>query len=136
MYFQIENLKPLFMKAKEFRTCLFCGKVLSGRSDKKYCDDSCRNNHHYQIKREKDDDNQYFVKMINASLLQNRRILMLHNSRRSVIVKKQSLIDEHFDFELVTSVCKTKKGIEYRVVYDYAYKSLNEEEVLLFKYGR
>lgn len=137
MYFQTENLNLKFMNTSEKRRCLFCGEILLGRSDKKYCDDNCRNNHHYQIKHvDDDDDNRYFVKMINASLWKNRKILMSLNTRRSAVVKKKSLVDENFDFELVTSVCRTKKGIEYKVVYDYAYKILNDDEVLLFRYAR
>ena len=87
MYFQTENLNLKFMNTSEKRRCLFCGEILLGRSDKKYCDDNCRNNHHYQIKHvDDDDDNRYFVKMINAPLWKNRKILMSLNTRRSAVV--------------------------------------------------
>ena len=35
-------------EAEEKRCCIFCGRELSGRSDKKFCDDNCRNNHSYK----------------------------------------------------------------------------------------
>lgn len=113
------------------KTCLFCGKELSGRCDKKYCDDGCRNNHHYQMKKDGEDA---VVKIINNVLFRNREILMSLNKRRKIVVKRHSLENNNFDFEMVTKIYKTKKGNEYRMVYDYAYRFLNDEDVLLLKF--
>lgn len=39
-------MEPASFKKKEtIKKCLWCEKVINGRSDKKYCDDSCRNNY-------------------------------------------------------------------------------------------
>jgi len=111
------------------KKCLFCGSLLNGRSDKKYCDDNCRNNHHYQMRKNEDNT---IVKIINNSLLNNREILQSINKRKT-IVKKQFLLDKHFDFEFITNVYKTRKGSEYKVVYDYAYKFINEEDIVLLR---
>ncbi len=112
------------------RSCLFCGKELIGRSDKKYCDDICRNNHNYQRNRCNDD----VVKKVNKSLMSNRNVLMSLSKNGKKIVKRQVLIDNDFDFKLMTGVYKTAKQHEYKLLYDYAYRCLNENEVLILKY--
>lgn len=117
------------------KTCLFCGTMFYGRSDKRYCDDNCRNRYHYQT-RKKERNNKSVVKSINDILSFNREILYSLNRKRSAVVKKQRLVEKRFDFELITACYKTKKGVEYRVVYDYAYKFINEDDVLLFRYSK
>lgn len=110
--------------------CLFCGEVLIGRSDKKYCDDNCRNNHHYQLRK---DDNA-IIKSVNACLIKNREILRsLAANTRTMVVKKE-LVDANFNFNVMTSIYRTRKGTEYMVLYDYAYRIVNEHEVLILKY--
>lgn len=74
--------------------------------------------------------------MTNETLRLNREILSSLNHKRSAVVKKSSLVDKSFDFEMITGCYRTKKGVEYRVVYDYAYKFLNEDDVLLFRYSK
>lgn len=136
MSFLIESRECLMIAdASPERTCLFCGTVLSGRSDKRYCDDDCRNRYHYHTRKiEKNDKS--VVKSVNDILSFNREILFSLNRKRSAVVKKQCLVEKRFDFELITGCYKTKKGVEYRVVYDYAYKFINEDDVLLFKYSK
>lgn len=113
------------------RNCLYCGAVLSGRSDKKYCDDNCRNNHHYQLR--KDDDNSC-VKFVNAALMRNRDILKSLRFNTGCVVKVKDLVNLNFNFELMTGIYKTRKGTEYKLIYDYAYRFVTENEVQLLKY--
>lgn len=110
--------------------CLFCGAVLSGRSDKKYCDDNCRNNHHYQLRK---DDNT-IIKSVNAILMKNREILKSLSANTKTLVMKKELVAANFNFDVMTSVYNTKKGLEYKVLYDYAYRMVGEHEVLILKY--
>ena len=114
---------------EERKNCLFCGEVLQGRSDKRFCADICRNNHHYKNRK----DAEMLIKDVNAILLRNREILRSLSNNRS-IVAKQILIDEAFNFDLITAIYKTKRSEEYRVVYDYAYRFINYDEILLIKY--
>ena len=120
------------METNNIKTCCFCGKELIGRVDKKYCDDNCRNNHHYKnIK----DDGSLLIKNVNALLFHNRRILkMLSKNNNKMVVLKKDLVKNNFNFDLITNVYKTRKNEEYRVVYDYAYRCVNEEEIVLIKY--
>ena len=113
------------------KVCSFCGKELQGRVDKKYCDDNCRNNHHYVKKH----DDVLLIKDINAALVQNWKILkQLSKNNDKIIVLKQDLVKNNFNFNLITNVYRTRKNEEYRVVYDYAYRCVNEKEVILIKY--
>ena len=79
-------------------------------------------------------DTLVIVKNINSALLLNRKILrsLLKSNRTSV--DKCELLYRGFDFELITGVCKTKRNEEYRVVYDCAYKFVDENEVILIRY--
>ena len=114
------------------KLCSFCGKELLGRVDKKYCDDNCRNNHHYISKKH---DKVLMIKDVNAALMQNRKILkQLSKNNDKIIVLKQELVRNNFNFDLITNVYRTRKTEEYRVVYDYAYRCVNEKEVILIKY--
>lgn len=113
------------------RRCCFCGTELQGRADKKFCDDNCRNNYHYKVRYKDNDD---VIKMVNSTLLKCRETLKNLCLGQKTIVEKQLLDDRHFDYELMTNVYKTKGKSEYRVVYDYAYRILNEDEVQIVKF--
>ena len=111
------------------RCCAFCGRELTGRSDKKFCDDTCRNNYAYRQSK----DNNVLIDRINKSLLNNRNVLGSMVKRGKKIVKKQALIDNNFNFEVITGVYKTHNRHEYKMLYDYAYRCINDADVLVIK---
>lgn len=111
------------------RRCLYCDAPLSGRIDKKYCDDNCRNNHYYNIKKKNSD----IVVSINKILLNNRNILKSLYKNKSKI-NRQYLLDKQFDFDLFTGVYRTKTKSEYVIIYDYAYKFVDDDEIVVIKY--
>lgn len=127
MFFHIETIMGNVVYEK--RCCLLCGKVLEGRSDKKFCDDTCRNNYNYQQNKNND-----VIKKVNKSLLYNRNVLKSLGKNGRKIVKRQILTDRDFDFDLMTGVYMTSKKHEYRLLYDYAYRNLDDEKVLILKY--
>jgi predicted nucleic acid-binding Zn ribbon protein len=53
------------------KTCMACGKAIKGRSDKKFCDDYCRNVYNNDLK----SDSNNYVRNINNALHKNRRLL-------------------------------------------------------------
>lgn len=113
----------------EIKNCLFCGKELIGRSDKKFCDDGCRNNYGYQ--RNKCDKD--IVNKINKSLLYNRNVLKSIAKHGKKIVRVQILVNNNFNFDVMTGIYKTCKHHEYKLLYDYAYRYINDDEVLVLK---
>ena len=109
------------------KICPYCNRIVSGRTDKMFCDDRCRNNYYYKINGER----KAFIRKINKTLLQNRGILRSLNPSGKTAVLKSALISLGFDFSCYTSTYKTKKGKEYYIVYDQAYCIEDDDNVSL-----
>ncbi|GAA4166563.1 hypothetical protein GCM10022217_40570 [Chryseobacterium ginsenosidimutans] len=109
--------------------CLECGEKIIGRSDKKFCNDACRNA--YNNKQNKDSSN--LMRNINNKLRKNYRILVEINTDGKTKIAKSKLDGLGFDFEYFTNLKVYKNGSEYRFVYDYGYKLLEEDFVLIVK---
>lgn len=124
----MDDLKELSSKEK---ICPACGRAITGRANKIYCDDNCRNNYYYRIYNEQ----LLFVRNINAVLIRNRMILRTLNPFGKKTVTKQTLIDRDFDFNYFTGIRKTKKGKTYYLVYDqsYAFADDSNVDVVTFK---
>src|SRR5450432_4066399 len=101
------------------KTCLACDKPLKGRSDKKFCDDYCRNNYNNQLKSMTNNQ----MRNINNALSKNRRILeeMLPEGKEKVSSHKEKLLEKGFLFKYVTHLYTTKDGKTYYFCYEYGY---------------
>lgn len=115
------------------KTCLNCGKAVKGRSDKKFCDDFCRNNYNNQIKSETSTNN--FVRNINNVLGKNRRILkeLLPQAEDMAKGSHDKLIQQGFNFKYHTHQYTNKKGQTYFFCYEYGYLPLENNWYLLVK---
>jgi len=111
------------------RLCLDCGKPLRGRSDKKFCDDLCRNSYNNRLKSEES----LVVKRINAILKKNRNILAQLNPEGKTKITRKKLFATGFNLDYHTHTYQTQNGNQYRFCYEYGYLILNEEEFLLVK---
>ncbi|MBP2615360.1 hypothetical protein [Chryseobacterium jejuense] len=109
--------------------CLECGEKIIGRSDKKFCNDACRNA--YNNKQNKDSTN--LMRNINNKLRKNYRILTEVNIDGKTKVSKSKLESLGFDFDYFTNIKVYKNGSEYKFIYDYGYKLLEEDFVLIVK---
>ena len=114
------------------KKCPYCNKVISGRADKVFCDDKCRNNFYYVVNNEQ----KTFIRNINKTLLKNRGILRSINSSGRTSVPKSYLEELGFDFNCFTSIHTTKKGRPYYLVYDQAYSPDDDETVSLVVFYR
>lgn len=114
------------MKKAE-NTCQDCGTPLVGRSDKRFCDDSCRSNYHNNVNR----SSRNLVRNINYKLGKNRRVLEMLNPNGKSRVSKRELLKNGFDFDCITSIYKTKAGKVYYFVYDQGYLALENDEYAL-----
>ena len=103
--------------------CLDCGTKLTGRVDKKFCNDQCRNNYHNRENRE----DSVFVRNINSILKRNRNILRKLNPKGKTKVKKQELDDHSFNFKYFTNQYRTKDGRIYYFVYEHGYVDLGSD---------
>lgn len=109
--------------------CLECGEKIIGRSDKKFCNDACRNA--YNNKQNKDSTN--LMRNVNNKLRKNYRILVEVNIDGKTKVARSKLESLGFDFDYFTNVKVYKNGSEYKFIYDYGYKLLEEDFVLIVK---
>ena len=115
----------------ETTTCLQCGKVVRGRSDKKFCDDYCRNNYNNQLKAHSNN----YVRNINNALGKNRRILenILPVNEEISKTTKQKLLNAGFQFKYITHTYTNKKGNTYFFCYDYGYLPLDNDWFLIVR---
>lgn len=113
------------------RNCILCNKKVRGRTDKKFCDDLCRNNYNNRLKAT--DNN--LVRNINNALGKNRRILesLFSKEEKLIRIRADKLIHNGFHFEYFTHQSFNKKGNRYFFCYDYGYLPMNNGWYLIVK---
>lgn len=113
------------------RLCLACKKSLRGRTDKKFCDDSCRNTFNNQLKAE----NNNLVRNINNALGKNRRILesIISEGEEIARIQKYKMIEKGYQFKYATHTYTNKKGNTYFFCYDHGYLPLENDNYLVVK---
>ena len=113
------------------RSCLACNKSVRGRTDKKFCDDYCRNAFNNQLKA----DSNNMVRNINNALRKNRRILeeLLPANEKMVKTKLEKLLQQGFLFKYFTHIYTNQKGNVYHFCYEYGYLHLDNNWCLVVK---
>lgn len=107
--------------------CMQCDAKISGRIDKKFCSNQCRNEYNNNRYRA---ENQAMIS-INKILKKNRNILKRLNPEGKIVVSGELLLKSGFDLEYFTNVFVTKTGREYRYCYDYGYLYDTEKDSYL-----
>ncbi len=110
-------------------TCLDCGEKLIGRSDKKFCNDSCRNSYNNLMNR----DVNKLMRNTHNALRKNYRILQKLNPKDKSKTSRDTLLKMGFSFSYITSVYTTKSGTTYFFVYDQGYLPLENDFYALVK---
>src|SRR6187200_3279024 len=115
----------------EPRLCLSCNKPVKGRTDKKFCDDYCRNNYNNQLKA----DSSNLVRNINNALGKNRRIMesLFGSEEEMAKTTKDKLLQKGFQFKYITHLYTNKKGNTYFFCYDLGYLPLENDWYLIVK---
>jgi len=111
--------------------CVTCGKPVKGRTDKKFCDDYCRNNYNNQLKSHKIN----LVRNINNALGKNRRILegLFTDGEEMAKITRDKLLQKGFQFKYITHTYTNKKGNVYFFCYDLGYLPLDNDWFLVVK---
>ena len=111
--------------------CLACNKQVKGRTDKKFCDDYCRNNYNNQLKSAATN----LVRNINNALGKNRRILesIIPTVEETFKTTKEKLLQKGFQFKYFTNSYTNKKGDVYFFCYDYGYLPIGNDWYLLVR---
>lgn len=104
------------------RQCETCATILTGRSDKRFCSDYCRNIKHNAENK----DSSNYMRKVNNILRRNRRILARFNPKGKSKVLGTTLMEEGFNFAYFTNVYETKKGARYHFCYDQGYLKLDD----------
>ena len=116
------------------RKCLACNAQITGRRDKKFCNDYCRSTYHYDKNQGKEPS---MFRVIDNQLKDNRRILKEYNKGGKVTVRKEVLIGEGFNPKYFTHYWKNEKGQVYLFCYEYGYLAIKErsrEKYVLVKW--
>lgn len=115
----------------EKKNCLHCGKAIHGRSDKKFCDDYCRNSHNNQ----KRTGNNPVIRKISGTLKMNRNILesVISDGLERVKVPKMKLAKLGYQFKYQTHSYTNWKGNVYSYCFDFGFLDLGDGWVLVVK---
>jgi hypothetical protein len=100
------------------KECLYCGKTLVGRTDKKYCDLHCKSA--YQYKKSKEQPERFYNKVDNQLRL-NRKLLKEYNKAGKSIIRSELLLDAGFNPNFFTHFWKNQKREVYLFVYEYGF---------------
>lgn len=110
--------------------CLECGDKIIGRSDKKFCNDGCRNSYNNRNNR----DSTNLMRSIHRKLRNNFRILSELNFKEGKSkTTNEKLLKEGFDFEYFTNLKVYKNGAEYRFLYNIGYRFLEDNWILVVR---
>lgn len=114
-------------------SCQYCGKKLMGRSDKKFCDDYCRNVFNNRLKA--NEDGNASVKRIDRILKHNRKVLrqIYQKSNTAVRISRDKLLVAGLEFNYFTHQYTTRNKKTYHYCYEYGYLLLGDDVFLIVK---
>lgn len=107
----------------EKRKCPVCDKLIKGRTDKKFCDTTCKSAFHYQALLE---EGSGFYLRVDRQLKTNRRILKRFNRAGKATVRAEILIAQGFNPKFFTHYWKNSKGEVYIFVYEFGFLTRKE----------
>ena len=111
--------------------CKICKKRLSGRSNKIFCSQRCKNHYHHNLRRVTRDASYD----IDIMLHRNRSILLELMGKNAVQkkVNRRSLERKKFNFKYLTHYHVNKQGKMYSYVYDFAWMDFSDDEILIVR---
>lgn len=115
----------------EERNCLNCDRIIKGRSDKKYCDDYCRNSSNNLKKFDENSIKGIYLRQLNI----NWKILdnILDDGVETVRIPKDRLLRQGYDFKFRTHEFTNSQGKKYIYCFDFGYLELEEDWVLVLR---
>ena len=131
-WINIFNPKPKHMIIEApSKTCQACNKAIRGRTDKKFCDDYCRNVFNNKIKSTGNNT----VRNINNALRRNRRILqeLIRPDEKMTKTKMERLVERGFLFKYITHTYINPKGKLYNFCFEYGYLPLENNNYVIVK---
>jgi hypothetical protein len=113
--------------------CLNCNEpITKGRSDKKFCDSSCKDEYYNKIKIQE----HRAIRKVDQVLIRNRRILkkLFDPRKEDKLINREVLLKAGFDFDFHTHFVVTKfKGNQFVFCYDYGYREVAKDKFKVIK---
>ncbi|MCI0922286.1 hypothetical protein [Sphingobacterium rhinopitheci] len=110
------------------KICIECQLPIQGRTDKRFCDDFCRNSYNNRLNSYQNN----ITRNINTILRKNRRIIERQFDTNKIIkIKRNELLMEGYNFTYHTHTMHSKEGQSYIFVYNYGYLELENDYILL-----
>ncbi|MBL7924653.1 MAG: hypothetical protein JNL88_10690 [Bacteroidia bacterium] len=106
------------------KKCLDCGDPISGRTDKKFCTDMCRNAYHNKY-------NGYrnaMIRYVNHKLRKNRHILAELSKAKTTELTREELSFNGYDWQYFTEE-RLQNSLVNRFCYDYGIEIGDDELV-------
>ena len=109
------------------KKCLQCGKTITGRLDKKYCDAYCRNMYNNQNRR----TDEKLIQHINSIIRKNRRILKTLCPVGKATVRKEILDAMGYNYHYFSGVYRSPAphNTAYFICYDYAFSPIKQKGI-------
>lgn len=102
------------------KKCPVCDKLIKGRTDKKFCDPSCKSAFHYQVLQK---EGSGFYARVDKQLKTNRRILKKFNKAGKATVRATVLLEQNFNPHFFTHYWKNSNKEVYLFVYEFGFLS-------------
>ncbi|MFC0656433.1 DUF2116 family Zn-ribbon domain-containing protein [Mongoliitalea lutea] len=111
--------------------CLYCGKLVRGRSDKKFCDDYCRNSHNNQ-KRSVDS---WEVRNVLSILKTNQKILatVLRDGQEYAKVSFLKLCEMGYNFKYHTHTDLGSHNLTYEFCFEKGIYRIDQDWVIVVR---
>jgi hypothetical protein len=113
------------------RPCLFCGKMLAGRPDKKYCDDQCRTSYSNDLKIKENKE----IRTIALALKRNRNILKrLIGKKDEHMISEERLVHSGFLFDYHTHYFTSElQKNTFTFCFDYGYRDIGNKKYKIIR---
>lgn len=114
---------------QDIKYCTFCDVTIRGRSDKRFCNDACRNAYHNEMNKEPFT----LVNSINRKLKRNRKILqtLILKSKNELEISREDLLNHGFNFRYFTHIIKDKSGKVFHCCYEFGYQTFSTSETVV-----
>ena len=109
--------------------CIACETLITGRSDKKFCNNNCRSDYNNQVNKDRD----FLMRRINKILKRNKLILSRFFLQEKLSLNTSILTAAGFDFNYYTHREKDEMGNLYTYCYEYGYAIGKEHKIMLKK---
>jgi len=108
------------------RNCHFCGAVIHGRADKRYCNDYCRNASNQKMRKEEAVEMHYNAAEIFKVIKRNYEILKkddpaIMNANEESFCQIDDFLKTGIDTRFFTSTYEDKNGTIWYCVFDRCY---------------